>query len=156
MKIKFLVIGKTTPVYLSEAFAEYSARLVHYNKFSVDHLPDVKSTKSTDHNKLKELEAEAFMKKINPNDWVVLLDENGKQFTSEEFATQIQGWQLQHSSVVFIAGGAFGFGEQLYKRANQMMSLSKMTFSHQMVRMIFVEQLYRAFTIIKGEPYHHK
>jgi 23S rRNA (pseudouridine1915-N3)-methyltransferase len=154
MKIKLLVIGKTTPEYLKDGIAEYEKRLVHYTGFSIEMLPDVKKAPI---DKLKELEAEAFLKKITNRDFVVLLDENGKLFSSEKFAGQFEKWMNgQITQVVFIIGGAFGFGKALYDRANLQIALSEMTFSHQMVRLIFVEQLYRAFTIIKGEPYHHQ
>ena len=156
MKIRLLVIGKTTPKYWLEVLDEYSSRLVHYTKFSVEHLPDVKRNRNTLPTQLKEQEAGVFMKKLNVTDFVVLLDEKGKSYSSEKFAKQLSSWQNKYSSIVFIAGGAYGFGEQMYARANHLLSLSSMTFSHQMVRAIFIEQLYRAFTIIKGEPYHHK
>ena len=154
MKIKLLVIGKTTPEFLVEGIKEYEKRLVHYIGFSMEILPDVKKVAA---DRLKDLEAEAFLKKITGRDFVVLLDENGKLFSSEGFATQLEKWMnSQQTQIVFIIGGAFGFGKALYERANMQISLSQMTFSHQMVRMIFVEQLYRAFTILKKEPYHHK
>ena len=157
MKIKLLVIGKTSAVYLEEGIQVYLKRLVHYADFSMEVIPDIKVNSSTETAKLKELEAHAFLKKLAPRDFVVLLDENGKQFSSEGLASQINKWQVAgDKNLVFIIGGAFGFGEELKKRSSMSLSLSEMTFSHQMVRLIFVEQLYRAFTILKGEQYHHK
>lgn len=157
MKFKLLAIGKTAFPYLDEGIAVYTKRLVHYSDFSFEIVADVKASASMDPAKVKELEATAILKKINERDLVVLLDENGKQLTSEGFANQINKWMVGgDSNVVFVIGGAFGFGEALKKRASFLLSLSGMTFSHQMVRLIFVEQLYRAFTIIRGEGYHHK
>lgn len=154
MKVKLLMIGKTTPEFLSDGIKEYEQRLIHYIGFSIEAIPDVKKAPS---DKLKDLEAEAFLKKVSNRDFVVLLDEKGKLFSSEGFAAQLEKWMNGgQSQVVFIIGGAFGFGKALYERANLQISLSQMTFSHQMVRLIFVEQLYRAYTILKGEPYHHK
>lgn len=157
MKIKLLVIGKTSATYLEEGIAIYLKRLVHYTDFSLEIIPDVKAGSGMEVSRLKELEAQAFLKKITSRDTVVLLDENGKQFNSEGFAAQIGKWLIAgDKNVVFVIGGAFGFGESVIKIAALKLSLSEMTFSHQMVRLIFVEQLYRAFTILKGEPYHHK
>jgi 23S rRNA (pseudouridine1915-N3)-methyltransferase len=157
MKIRLLMIGKTAFSYLDEGMELYTKRLVHYSDLTVEIIPDVKRTASTTPDKLKDLEAEAFLKKIGPRDAIVLLDENGKTFSSEKFAVQVQKWmQAGDKNIVFIIGGAFGFGDALYERALMKISLSEMTFSHQMVRLIFLEQLYRAFTIIKNEPYHHK
>jgi len=157
MKIKLLAIGKTSAAYLDEGIAVYLKRLVHYTDFSFEIVPDVKSNSTMEPNKLKELEAQAFLKRITTKDQVVLLDENGKRFSSEGLAKQMSAWMMSgDKNIVFIIGGAFGFGEELKKRAAMSLSLSEMTFSHQMVRLIFVEQLYRAFTIIKGEAYHHK
>lgn len=148
------MIGKTTPEFLSEGIKEYEKRLIHYTGFSIEVIQDVKKPPA---DRLKDLEAEAILKKISNRDFVVLLDENGKLFSSESFASQLEKWMnSQQSQIVFVIGGAFGFGKALYERANMQLSLSQMTFSHQMVRLIFVEQLYRAYTILKGEPYHHK
>ena len=157
MKIKLLVIGKTSESYLSEGIALYLKRLSHYIDFSFEVLPDIKRAPSMLSDQLKEAESAAFMKKIGERDFVILLDENGKTYTSEGFASQIEKWMVTgDKNPVFIIGGAFGFGKALTERAALKISLSEMTFSHQMVRLIFVEQLYRAFTIIRNEPYHHK
>ncbi len=157
MKIKLLAIGKTASSYLDEGISVYLKRLVHYCDFSLEILPDVKSIGSMEVSKLKELEAQVFLKRITTRDYVLLMDENGKQFSSEGFAAQLNKWQIAgDNNLVFIIGGAFGFGQSLKTRADISISLSEMTFSHQMVRLIFVEQLYRAFTIVRGEQYHHK
>ncbi len=157
MKIKLLAIGKTASPYLEEGITVYLNRLIHYADFSFDIIPDVKSAGTMEVNKLKDLEAQSYLKRITTRDYVILLDENGKRFTSEAFAVQLNKWQSTgDKNLVFVIGGAFGFGEALKARANQSIALSDMTFSHQMVRLIFVEQLYRAFTILKGEGYHHK
>jgi len=157
MKVKLLVIGKTAADYLDSGIAIYAKRLVHYTDFTLQVVPDIKTGKTTDQTLLKEQEAKAFMKHITNRDFVVLLDEHGKKFSSIDFAGQLGKWIMKgDKNLVFIIGGAFGFGEELIKKSSFTMSLSSMTFSHQMVRLIFVEQLYRAFTILKGEPYHHK
>lgn len=151
------MIGKTAFSYLDEGMELYTKRLVHYTDLTLEIIPDVKRTATTSPDKLKDLEADAFLKKIGPRDAIVLLDENGKTFSSEKFAAQVQKWmQSGDKNIVFIIGGAYGFGNSLYDKALMKISLSEMTFSHQMVRLIFLEQLYRAFTIIKNEPYHHK
>lgn len=152
-----MVIGKTAADYLDSGIAIYAKRLVHYTDFTLQVVPDIKTGKTTDQTLLKEQEAKAFMKHITNRDFVVLLDEHGKKFSSIDFAGQLGKWIMKgDKNLVFIIGGAFGFGEELIKKSSFTMSLSSMTFSHQMVRLIFVEQLYRAFTILKGEPYHHK
>lgn len=157
MKIKLMMIGKTAFRYLDEGMDLYIKRLAHYTDLTLEIIPDVKRTPASAPEKLKELEAEAFLKKIGPRDAVVLLDENGRTYSSEKFADQVQKWlHAGDKNIVFIIGGAFGFGDTLYERALMKLSLSEMTFSHQMVRLIFLEQLYRAFTIIKNEPYHHR
>ncbi|HMT30870.1 MAG TPA: 23S rRNA (pseudouridine(1915)-N(3))-methyltransferase RlmH [Bacteroidia bacterium] len=157
MKIRLLMIGKTSENYLEEGIQMYVKRLSHYCDFSMEVIPDVKRTPSTLPDKLKDLEADAFLKKIGVRDNVILLDENGKSYSSEGFAAFIEKWMVSgDKNLVFIIGGAFGFGKALYDRAEMKISLSGMTFSHQMVRLIFAEQLYRAFTILRNEPYHHK
>ena len=157
MKIYLYVIGKTSEAYLTTGINEYNKRLGKYVKFDLKVLPDIKNAASLSEPELKLREGEVFLKKINPTDIVVLLDERGKEHTSEQFAEFIQH-QMNYGGgdLVFVIGGAYGFSNAMYERANSKMSLSKMTFSHQMVRLLFIEQLYRGFTIIKGEPYHHK
>lgn len=157
MKIVFLTIGKTVNSQLISLQNDYQERIKHYNPFDYMCLPEVKNTKSRSESEQKELEADIFMKYFEPNDWVVLLDEHGKQFTSVQFADFLyRNLQGQHKRLIFVVGGPYGFAKRVYDRSNAMISLSAMTFSHQMVRTIFVEQLYRAFTIQKGEPYHHQ
>ncbi|MCF0173936.1 MAG: 23S rRNA (pseudouridine(1915)-N(3))-methyltransferase RlmH [Bacteroidales bacterium] len=157
MKINLIVVGKTNISWVEEAVKEYSGRLLHYVPFSITVIPDVKNAASLSVQSLKEKEGEAILKAIQQADEVILLDEKGKEFTSVEFAAKLQAWQtaLGNRNLVFVVGGAFGFSQAVYDRSNGKISLSLMTFSHQMIRAIFVEQLYRAHTIIKGEKYHH-
>lgn len=157
MKITLLVVGKTEDKYLIEGIEKYTNRLKHYIGFNMVVIPELKNTKNLTEAQQKNKEAELILKQFNNSDSVILLDEKGKNYTSVLFANylnkQLIG-SVQH--LVFIIGGPYGFDEQIYKRANGSISLSEMTFSHQMVRLFFVEQLYRAFTILKGEPYHHQ
>ena len=156
MKITLLVVGKTTDKYLIEGIEKYTKRLIHYCKFQIVEIPELKNTKSLSEEQQKEKEAELILQKITTTDHVILLDEQGKQFTSVEFSKEINKWMNQSvSSVVFLIGGPYGFDQKIKNRANAEISLSKMTFSHQMVRLFFVEQIYRAYSILKGEPYHH-
>ncbi len=156
MKITLLVVGKTTDKYLIEGIEKYTKRLIHYCKFQIVEIPELKNTKSLSEEQQKEKEAELITQKITATDHVILLDEQGKQFTSVEFSKEINKWMNQSvSSVVFVIGGPYGFDQKIKNRANAEISLSKMTFSHQMVRLFFVEQIYRAYSILKGEPYHH-
>ena len=157
MKVKLIVIGKTNKNYLIEGEKVYEKRLFHYCNFSELIIPDIKSGAKFTKNELRIKEGKLILSKLNNWDVVILLDEKGKQHSSIEFSNFISDKiMVRTKSLVFIIGGAFGFSERLYKRANTKLSLSKMTFSHQMVRIIFKEQLYRAFTIIKGEKYHHE
>ncbi len=153
MKISLVRIGKLHLDFARSGFAEYEKRLQHYCKFNDELL--LVNSKSKEPEQIKKVEAEAILKKILPNDFVILLDENGKSYSSEKWAKQLEQYQVQHAHVVFVIGGAYGFDEVVYKRANILLSLSSFTFSHQLVPMIFAEQLYRAFSILKGEPYHH-
>ena len=155
MKIKLLAIGKTDETYLNTGIEKYSQRLKHYIPFEFQIIPDVKMGSKINIEKQKEEEGAAILKKISISDYVFLLDEKGKQHTSEDFASLLQKRMNSGQDMVFVIGGPFGFSEELYQRANEKLSLSKMTFSHQMVRLFFTEQLYRAFTILKGEKYHH-
>ncbi len=156
MKITLIAIGKTEDKYLIEGIEKYLNRLKHYINFNLVIIPDVKNTKNLTEAQQKSKEAEAIHKQINTSDTIVLMDEKGKKYSSVLFANflnkQMIG-SIQH--LVFIIGGPYGFDESIYKRANTSISLSDMTFSHQMVRLFFVEQVYRAFTILKNEPYHH-
>lgn len=156
MKITLLTLGKTEDKYLSEGIAVFTKRLKHYIPFRIIEIPELKNTKSLSRDQQKNREAELIFKNINSTDYVILLDENGKEFSSRQFSgflnKKMVGGQ-QH--LVFVTGGPYGFSTDIYDRSNEMVSLSKMTFSHQMIRLLFTEQLYRAFTILKGEPYHH-
>ena len=157
MTIKLLAVGKTDDTSLRKLVENYQDRLQHYNKFETEIIPDLKKAKNLSFEQQKTAEGKAILEKLAASDFVVLLDEQGKQFSSEAFAEYLQK-QLNTGmkQLVFVIGGPFGFSEDVYSRANAKLSLSKMTFSHQMVRLFFVEQLYRAFTILKNEPYHHK
>lgn len=157
MTIKLLGIGKTDDPALQNLTEMYIKRLGFYNRFEFELIPDIKNSKNLDENQQKQKEGDLLLNKVVASDFVVLLDENGKQYSSEAFSEFIQK-RLNSGlkQLVFIVGGPYGFSEDVYKRADAKLSLSKMTFSHQMVRLFFVEQLYRAFTILKNEPYHHK
>lgn len=156
MKITLLAIGKTNAKYLQEGIEQYTKRLSHYIPFELKILPDVKTTKALTTDKQKEMEGEMFMSAIQQGDWVTLLDERGKDFTSRDFASYIDKKMITiPKNLIFIIGGPYGFSKAMYDRANEKLSLSKMTFSHEMIRLFFVEQIYRAMTILKGEPYHH-
>ncbi len=157
MKFTLLCISKTTEKYLLDGMAIYESRLQHYCKFQRIEIPDLKNSKNLSFDQQKQKEAELILSKLSNTDYVVLLDEKGKEYSSVEFSKEINKWQNQgNSSVVFIIGGPYGFDETLYARASQKMSLSRLTFSHQMVRLFFTEQLYRAHSILRSEPYHHE
>ena len=157
MKIKLIVVGKTHAKYLIQAEEEYLQRLKHYIKFEKVIVPDLKNSKNLTPIEQNRREGELIISKIEKNEEVVLLDDKGVEFTSMKFAQFINQKMIQSTRcLTFIIGGAYGFSDEVYTRANAKLSLSKMTFSHQMVRMIFKEQLYRAFTILKGEKYHHE
>lgn len=157
MNIKLLAIGKTDNKNLQLFIAEYQKRLSFYIKFDLEIIPDIKNVKNLSENQQKEKEGELILAKITPTDQLILLDENGKTFTSVSFSDELQ--KKMNSGVktlVFVIGGPYGFSETVYAKAQGKISLSQMTFSHQMVRLFFIEQLYRAFTILKNEPYHHQ
>ncbi|MEO3404273.1 23S rRNA (pseudouridine(1915)-N(3))-methyltransferase RlmH [Mucilaginibacter sp. CAU 1740] len=157
MKITFLTVGKTENAYLKEGIDKYVKRLKHYTKLELAEIPELKNTKALSPEQQKAKEAELILKKITPLDFVILMDEKGSEFTSTQFAAYINKKEVTTSAnLIFIIGGPYGFDPSVYQRANDKISLSKMTFSHQMVRLFFVEQLYRAYTIMKGEPYHHE
>lgn len=157
MKVKLIVVGKTAFDYLKEGESVYENRLIHYTNYERILIPDVRSPKNFSNEELKKKEGESILAKITNQEFVVLLDEKGKSFTSVYFANWInQKINENVSTLTFIIGGAYGFSKELYERANQKISLSEMTYSHQLVRVIFLEQLYRAHTILKGEPYHHE
>ena len=157
MKVKLIVIGKTKSKFLIDGENEYQKRLKHYCKFSELIIPDIKNGGKLSKKELKEKEGNVTLASIKNSDYVILLDDKGITLSSIEFSEFLNKKMVSSKSeLVFIVGGAFGFSESVYKRANTKLSLSKMTFSHQMVRMIFKEQIYRAFTILKGEKYHHE
>lgn len=157
MTIKLLGIGKTDDPALLNLTDVYIKRLQFYNKLEFELIPDLKKAKNLDENQQKQKEGELILSKINTSDFVVLLDERGKQYSSVGFSEFLQKRMNSGlKQLVFIIGGPYGFSEAVYDRADTSLSLSKMTFSHQMVRLFFVEQLYRAFTILKNEPYHHR
>lgn len=156
MKTVMIMVGKTTDKLFSESIDDYVDRISHYMPFNKVAIPDLKNTRNISQENQKTLEGEQILKLIQPSDYVTLLDEHGSQFTSVQFSSWLQKTQMAAHRLVFIIGGPYGFSQNLYKRSNFMISLSPMTFSHQMVRLIFAEQLYRACTIIKGEHYHHE
>jgi len=157
MTIKLVCIGKTDKKELAALIGIYSDRLQHYIKFEFEIIPDLKKTKNLDENQQKSKEGDLILSGIQNSDFMVLLDENGKQFSSETFSEYLQKrMNTGLKRLIFVIGGPYGFSEDIYKRANAKISLSKMTFSHQMVRLFFTEQVYRAFTILKNEPYHHR
>ena len=157
MTIKLLAIGKTDNKALLSLIEDYKKRLNFYIKFKFEIIPDLKKAKNLSEDQQKEKEGELLLKAINPNDVVVLLDENGKQFDSVAFSSYLQKYMNSGiKQLIFVIGGPYGFSESIYKQAQGKLSLSKMTFSHQMVRLFMIEQIYRGFTILKNEPYHHK
>lgn len=153
MKIILIRIGKLHLNFAQAGFNEYQKRLQHYCNFTDELL--LVNCKSKEAGMIKKTEADAILKKIQPTDFVVLLDETGKHLSSEKWAHQLEQYQSLHKQLVFVIGGAYGFDEVVYKRANALLSFSTFTYSHQLMPMLFGEQLYRAFTILKGEPYHH-
>lgn len=156
MKILFLVIGKTDESYLDTGILKYIKRLEHYVPFEMKIIPDIKNRKTLTEEQQKKAEGELILSNINIGDDLVLLDENGKTFSSVAFSQWIEKqMNIGSKRMIFVVGGPYGFSKEVYAKAKFKISLSEMTFSHQMIRLIFVEQLYRAFTIIKGEPYHH-
>lgn len=157
MQIKLLAVGKTDHAALQSLIEEYVKRLGFYIKFDLEIIQDLKNTKSLREATQKDKEGEMILKKVQASDALILLDENGKQYSSEDFSDYVQKKMNSGlKQLIFVIGGPYGFSDAVYQRANGMVSLSKMTFSHQMVRLFFVEQLYRAFTIIRNEPYHHQ
>jgi len=157
MNIELIVVGKTDMKEVETLVAMYSKRLNHYVRFAITTIADVRNTKKLSEGEQKRLEGEAILRLLTPSDYVMLLDEHGAELRSIEFADLIEKrMSAGVKRLVFIIGGPYGFSDAVYARANGKLSLSKMTFSHQIVRAIFLEQLYRAFTILKNEPYHHE
>lgn len=156
MKITLLVVGKTTDAHIESLIKEYQNRLVHYLPFTLQVIPELKNTKALTAEQQKQAEGELILRQVTASTDLVLLDEHGKEFRSIEYAEYIQRKMSSGRDVMFVVGGPYGFSQAVYQRADGKISLSKMTFSHQMVRLFFVEQLYRAMTILRGEPYHHE
>lgn len=156
MKTILLLVGKTQNKNFQAGISDYSERITHYMPFEIKVIPELKNTRNLNEEQQKAREGELILKELQPADTVVLMDEHGKELRSIELARWLQGKQNISRRLVFVIGGPYGFSPDVYSRANEQLSLSKMTFSHQMVRLIMVEQLYRACTIIKGEPYHHE
>ena len=157
MTIKLLAIGKTDNTELVSLIDDYTKRLGFYIKFSFQIIPDIKKAKNLTEEQQKEKEGKLILDNLTPSDVLVLLDENGQQFTSVAFSKYLQ--KRMNSGIkqlVFVIGGPYGFSQEVYQRANEKIALSKMTFSHQMIRLFFIEQLYRGFTILRNEPYHHR
>jgi len=156
MKTTLLVVGKTVGIELPKLIETYNQRLKHYMPFEIQVIPDLKNTKNLSEDQQKEQEGELILRAVGQS-FVVLLDEHGKEYRSMTFASQLQSWlNTSMRGLTFVIGGAYGFSPAVYERADAKISLSQMTFSHQMIRLLFVEQLYRAMTILRGEPYHHE
>ncbi len=156
MKLSLYFIGKTSFEYIDKGVSEYEKRIKRYVSFEIKIIKDIKPGKNMPPKIIKHKEGEQLLKHINDTDILILADEKGKEYTSREFAKFIDNKIVTGTKhLIFVIGGAYGFSEEIYKRANGKVSLSKMTFSHQPIRVLFAEQLYRAFTIIKGEPYHN-
>lgn len=157
MKIELAVIGKTSIGYLKQGIDEYIKRLKHYVPFEIKYIDDIKNTKNISEDQQKRTEGAKILSLLDKSDFVVLLDEHGKECTSMQYSSYIQKRMLSGAKkVVFVIGGPYGFSQEVYDRANDKISFSKMTFNHEMIRLIFTEQLYRAYTIINHEPYHHE
>ena len=156
MKTILIQVGKTVNKHFMAGINDYAERIIHYMPFDIVTIPELKNTKSLSEEQQKQAEGELILKQLQPSDTVVLLDEHGRQYRSIEFARWLEQKQQNARRLVFIIGGPYGFSPDVYSRANEQLSLSLMTFSHQMIRLTFTEQIYRACTIIKGEPYHHE
>ncbi len=157
MEIELITVGKTGIGFVKEGIAEYAGRLRHYIPFSMTELPDVRKGKNLTVEQQKKAEGDAILSRVSTSDFVILLDEKGKEYTSMEFAAYIEKQMASGKKrTVFVVGGPYGFSPEVYARANAKLSLSRMTFNHEMVRMFFVEQIYRAMTILRDEPYHHE
>ncbi len=156
MRIRLIQLGKNQDAFIEEGIAFFQKKLKHYCTFEQVTLPNLKQVTNLSHEEVKRLEGELLLRSLDTRNLVCLLDERGKKYDSPGFARQLDQWALAgRSQVDFIIGGAFGFSDAVYQRADASVSLSDMTFSHQLIRLIFLEQLYRAFTILRNEPYHH-
>jgi 23S rRNA (pseudouridine1915-N3)-methyltransferase len=156
MKTLLILVGKTTDKHFQASIDDYVERIGHYMPFNLVIIPELRNTKSLSEEQQKSMEGELILKQIQPSDTVVLLDEHGRELRSIEFARWLEQKRNTARRLIFVIGGPYGFSPAVYARANEQLSLSRMTFSHQMIRLVFTEQVYRACTIIKGEPYHHE
>ena len=157
MKITLLVVGRTVDNNITAGIQDYTQRVSHFTQFDISVIPELKNAKKLSEAQQKEQEGEMILKSLQPGDRIVLLDEGGKEYRSTEFAAWIEHMQnISTKRLVFIVGGPYGFAPKVYDAAHEKISLSKMTFSHQMIRLLFIEQLYRAYTIITRLPYHHE
>ena len=157
MKIILLTVGKTNELSFKNAISEYQKRLKFYIPFEIEEIPELKNTKSLSEEVQRQKEGELILKNLTDSDEVILLDDKGEQYTSIQFSSYLEKKMASgNKRLIFVVGGPYGFSPEIYKRADGKISLSRMTFSHQMVRLIFTEQLYRAMTILRGEPYHHE
>lgn len=156
MKCNLIFVGKTVNKHFQAGISDYAERIGHYMPFTITTIPELKNTKNLSEEQQKQAEGELILRQLQPSDTVVLLDEHGREMRSVEFARWLEQKRLSARRLVFVIGGPYGFSPAVYQRANEQLSLSRMTFSHQMVRLVFTEQIYRACTIIKGEPYHHE
>jgi len=155
MRIALIESGKTRDPFIKEGVELFRKRVVRYVPFKIETLPDLKNTRNLTMKEVQEQEGILMLKRIKSTDYVILLDERGKEYNSITFAKHLNSLEGRVNQLLFVIGGPYGFSESVYKRADARLSLSKLTFSHQLVRLLFMEQLYRAFTILKGEPYHH-
>ena len=155
MRITLIESGKTRDSFIKEGVEVYMKRLVHYVPFNIDTIPDLRSSRGMSKKEVQEEEGKLLLKRVKAGDHMILLDERGTAYDSIAFAEHLNALEGRVKHLLFVIGGPYGFSEAVYTRANARISLSKMTFSHQLVRVLFMEQLYRAYTILKGEPYHH-
>jgi 23S rRNA (pseudouridine1915-N3)-methyltransferase len=155
MRITLIESGKTRDPFIREGVELFRKRVVRYVPFQIETIPDLKNTRNLSMKEVQKQEAALMLKRIRPTDHVVLLDERGKEYDSIAYAEYLNSLEGRVNHLVFVIGGPYGFGDEVYDRANAKLALSRLTFSHQLVRVIFLEQLYRAYTILKGEPYHH-
>lgn len=155
MRITLIESGKTRDSFIKEGVELFRKRVVRYVPFDIETIPDLKNTRSMTMKEVQEQEGILLLKRIKASDHVILCDERGKEYTSISFAEHLNSLEGRVNKLVFVIGGPYGFSEKVYERADAKLSLSRLTFSHQLVRLLFMEQLYRAFTILKGEPYHH-
>ena len=155
MRITLLQTGKTRDDYLLKGITEFNKRIVRYVPFKMEVVPDLKNSRNMTMKEVQKKEGDQILKRIKPDTYVILLDERGREFTSISFAEHLNSLEGRVNHIMFVIGGPYGFSDEVYNRANEKFSLSRLTFSHQMVRLLFMEQLYRTFTILKGEPYHH-